>query len=295
VPVPALLFNALVWGTSWWPLRLLQQHGLHPLWATAMVYGLAVAALVVWRPRSVVEVLRTPALWVLLLAAGATNACFNWGVSIGDVVRVVLLFYLMPLWAALLARALLHEPFSRMAALRVALALVGAMVVLWPDDAGLGALPLPHSLPDWLGLAGGFAFALNNVMLRREARRNEASRALAMFAGGMLVSAVLALLLGWQSAAVVPLPPAPDAAWLAIAGALALVFMASNLALQYGASRLPANVTSVVMISEVVFAAVSSALWGGEALSLQVLAGGALIVSAALLAALEPASREPST
>jgi positive regulator of sigma E activity len=29
------------------------------------------------------------------------------GVTIGDVVRVVLLFYLMPLWAVLLARVLL--------------------------------------------------------------------------------------------------------------------------------------------------------------------------------------------
>ena len=33
----ALVFNALVWGLSWWPLRQLQGYGLHPLWTTALV------------------------------------------------------------------------------------------------------------------------------------------------------------------------------------------------------------------------------------------------------------------
>jgi drug/metabolite transporter (DMT)-like permease len=35
---------------------------------------------------------------------------FNWAVTIGDVGRVVLLFYLMPAWAALFARLVLGEP-----------------------------------------------------------------------------------------------------------------------------------------------------------------------------------------
>ena len=71
------------------------------------------AAITLWRPAAWGQLLRTPALWVLVLAAGTTNATFNWGVTIGDVVRVVLLFYLMPLWAVLLARLLLGEPLTR--------------------------------------------------------------------------------------------------------------------------------------------------------------------------------------
>jgi drug/metabolite transporter (DMT)-like permease len=160
-PILALMLNALVWGTSWWPFRLLESHGLHPLWATVFVYLLAVATIGVLRPRAFVQVATTPALWVLMLASGITNASFNWAVVIGDVVRVVLLFYLMPLWTVLLARVLLHEPFTAEAGVRVAMALSGAAIVLWP--AG-GAVPLPQSLADWLGLLGGFSFALNNVM-----------------------------------------------------------------------------------------------------------------------------------
>ena len=280
----ALCLNAFVWGTSWWPFRQLEGAGLHPLWATVLIYALAATLIAALRPRAVGQVLRTPALWVLVLASGTTNAAFNWAVVIGDVVRVVLLFYLMPLWAVLLARPLLGEAFTRGALLRVALALAGAAVVLSPPGQWIG-WPLPRSLPDWLGVLGGFSFALNNVMLRREAHRPEEGRALAMFSGGVAVAAVLSLVLSAGGA--IPWPPAAAPGWLAGAAGLALLFIVGNLALQFGAARLPANVTAVVMLTEVVFASASAVALGAGTLSPALLVGGGLIVAAAALAALE--------
>jgi drug/metabolite transporter (DMT)-like permease len=285
LPALALTLNAFIWGTSWWPFRMLRDDGLHPLWATALIYIGVTVAIVVLRPRAAALLLRTPALWVLVLAAGTTNAAFNWGVVIGDVVRVVLLFYLMPLWSVLLARFLLNERLTALAAVRLVLAVAGAAVVLWPAD-GTGELPLPRSLPDVLGLIGGFSFALNNVMLRREAARPEEARALAMFVGGALVSALLAAAL--TSAGQVGAPPAPAAGWITIALVMAALFSVSNLALQYGAARLPAHVTAVVMLTEVVFASGSALALGAGRLSAPLVVGGALIFAAALLAALAP-------
>lgn len=282
-PALALVLNAFVWGVSWWPFRQLQALGLHPLWTTVVVHLTAAMVILSWRPRSLHQVLRTPALWVLVGAAGVTNAAFNWGVVVGDVVRVVLLFYLMPLWSVLLARLLLHEPLTRAAALRVLLALAGAVIVLRPE--GASGLPWPRSLPDWLGVLGGMAFALNNVMLRREAARQPECRALAMFLGGALVSAGLASVLALRGAG--PWLPPPGLAWMAGALSLAALFLLSNTALQYGASRLPAHVSSVVMLTEVVFAS-ASALWlGGGVLGFQVLLGGAFILGAAAMSAFE--------
>jgi drug/metabolite transporter (DMT)-like permease len=280
LPALALVCNAGVWGVSWWPFRQLSAQGLHPLWATVMIYTMAVVAITLWRRGAWGDLLRTPSLWLLVLASGTTNATFNWGVTVGDVVRVVLLFYLMPLWAVLLARLLLKEALTGSALLRVAMALAGAATVLWPDTPQGGGLPLPRTLPEWLGLVGGFTFALNNVLLRREAGQPETARALAMFAGGAVVSAVLALSLQ----ASVPLPPAPAWAWLAGGLLMGLAFLGGNLALQYGASRLPANVTAVVMITEVLFAAGSAVLLGAGHLTPALCVGGALIVGATLLA-----------
>ena len=279
-PALALTLNAFTWGVSWWPFRQLQDLGLHPLWATALIYTVAVVAITLWRPRAWLELARTRTLWPLVLAAGTTNATFNWAVTVGDVVRVVLLFYLMPLWAVLLARLLLHEAMTRAALLRVAMALVGAAIVLWPEHGGL---PVPHTLAEWLAVLGGFSFALNNVLLKREAHQPEAARALAMFLGGAVVAGALAAVLSAQGA--VPLPPSPSPAWIAGALAMGAAFLVGNMALQYGAGRLPANVTAVVMITEVLFASGSAVLLGAGVLTAPLLLGGALIVGATLLSA----------
>ncbi len=276
----ALTFNAFTWGVSWWPFRQLEAQGLHALWATALIYSVAVLAITLWRAVAWRQLLATPSLWWLVLASGTTNATFNWAVTIGDVVRVVLLFYLMPLWAVLLARWLLKEPLTTAALVRVGMALTGAGIVLMPAGGGL---PVPHTLAEWLGVVGGFSFALNNVLLRREAHRPEAARALAMFAGGALVALVLALLLGTQGG-VAP-PPAPSIGWVLGGLGMGLWFLLGNLALQYGAARLAANVTAVVMITEVLFASVSAVLLGAGVVTPQLALGGALIVGAALLAA----------
>jgi drug/metabolite transporter (DMT)-like permease len=286
LPALALVFNAFTWGVSWWPFRQLEGAGLHPLAATALIYLLAVAAITLARPAAWREVLAHPALWVLVLASGTTNAAFNWAVTMGDVVRIVLLFYLMPVWAVLLARALLHEPLSGGALLRVGLALAGALVILWPRD-GAG-WPLPRTLAEWLGVVGGFSFALNNVMLRREAARSEAARALAMFAGGALVSSLLMLALSGRGV----VPGLAELSWGWVAGVVALgaVFLASNLALQFGAARLAANTTAVIMLVEVLFASVSAVLLGAGTVDLRVLIGGAAIIAAAVSAALQNSS-----
>ena len=48
----ALMVNAFAWGVSWWPFRQLQEMGLHPLWATAMVYLIALVVLLLARPHA---------------------------------------------------------------------------------------------------------------------------------------------------------------------------------------------------------------------------------------------------
>ena len=288
-PIGALLVNALIWGVSWYPFRLLASLGLHSLWTTAYIYALAALVIVSRHPSAVAQVLRSRWLLLLALASGLTNACFNWGVTIGEVVRVVLLFYLMPVWAVALARWLLREPIGAGALARVLLAVAGAAIVLWQPGE---PLPLPRALADWLGLAGGAAFALTNVLLRRQAADAPQGRALAMFTGGILVPGVLAtaLALSPATAALVAWPVLGPTAAI-VATLTAVLFLVANLSLQYGAARLPTSITAVVMLSEVPFAALSAVLIGAESLTARTLVGGAMIVAASALAALSPPRR----
>ncbi len=276
----ALVLNAFIWGVSWYPLRLLETQGLHPLWSTFLIYALALLALLAWRPGAWRHFLRQPLLGLLLLAAGLTNVGFNWAVTIGDVVRVVLLFYLMPVWSVLLAWGLLGDRPGLGALLRLLLALAGMVIVLKTPGS---PWPLPQDLPDWLALMGGFCFALTNVLLLKLKDTPDEARMVAMFAGGTLLALGTALL--GAPSGLVPVPPALSAGWVGLVLLTSLAFLASNLGLQYGAARLPAATTALVMLTEVVFASVSSVLLGAAALETRTLLGGGLILLAALWAA----------
>jgi drug/metabolite transporter (DMT)-like permease len=281
LPIIGLVGNALIWGVMWWPLKELHANGWHPLWSTTAVFLLATAGLVLFKRNAISDFRASPTLWIIAIAAGITNGAFSWGMAIGDVVRVILLFYLMPVWAVLFARVLLKEPITRLAVLRIALALIGAGLVLKPEGSGF---PVPSGLADWLGLIGGMAFALNNVMIRREADRPRDGRALAMFVGGLLIPAPVALAL--TSVNVIATPASFHGYVLLLIAGLAVAVLIANLALQYGAAKLPANITAVVMLVEVVFAALSAFLIQGTVLTATMLAGGALILTASAVAAL---------
>jgi drug/metabolite transporter (DMT)-like permease len=278
----ALLINAFVWGVSWWPFRQLEQHGLHPLWATALMYSLAVICVLAYRPAAWRSLVHTPQLWWLVLASGLTNVGFNWAVTVGDVVRVVLLFYLMPAWSVLLAWPLLGEKPTRASIARLVLALVGVLIVLKTPGS---AWPLPQTLADYLALMGGFCFALTNVMLRRLKDTPSEARMFGMFGGGSLMALLTAMFAGALGLA--PSVPAPHTDWVLLALVLSFAFLGSNLALQYGAARLKASTTSLVMLSEVLFASVSSIALGAAQWEARVAIGGGLIVLAALWAALQ--------
>jgi len=277
LPALALIFNAFVWGVSWFPFRQIEAHGLHPVWATCLIYAAITLAMALLRRHAWAPLVREPGLVLLGLAAGFTNVGFNWAVTQGDVVRVVLLFYLMPLWSVLLAWAFLGERPSLGALARVALALTGVAVVLKSPEADW---PVPASLADWLGVAAGFGFAVTNILLRRLRSAPGESRALAMF-GGCAAMAGATALVGTALGAMAP-PPLADTGWWGWALLLGTGFVFANICLQYGAARLAASATAVIMLSEVLFASVSSVTLGASSMEARIWIGGALIVAAAV-------------
>jgi drug/metabolite transporter (DMT)-like permease len=312
--VLALALNALVWGLSWWPMRQLDADGLHPLWATACVFTLATVVVTFISPSGWLHFKQHPQLWWLMAASGLTNVGFNWAVTTGDVVRVVLLFYLMPTWSLLLAWWLLGERPTRGALARLGLALLGVVLVLKTAES---PWPLPQDLPDVLALLAGFCFALTNIWLLRLQSAPESSRMVAMFGGGALMAiacAVLATLTG-----VVPTVPTfalpadgfavsavliwlgdasvvqAAATWAPYVLGLSAAFLVSNFTLQYGAARLSAHATAMVMMSEVVFASVSSVALGASTLTWRVGIGGGMIVLAALFASHTHTSKDSTS
>ncbi len=277
-PVLALLYSASFWGLVWYPLRLLEQAGMSGPWLTLVSYLAAVLVFLPFAPLRGGRIgNQLAALAALALASGWANMAFILAMLDGTVVRVLLLFYLSPLWATLLARWLLGEPFTRITLLTLPVGLGGALLMLW--DPAVGS-PWPAAGADWLALSSGLAFALTNVLTRHLHGVGIGIKTLFAWLGVILVALAV---LGWRGD---PLPEVTTMAW---GGAVALGvggFLFSTLLVVYGVTHLPAQRSAVILLFEVVVGALSAWWLAGEALQWHEWAGGALILGAGVVAAI---------
>ena len=274
-PTLGLLYGATFWGVMWYPTRLLEGLGMHGAWLTLVGYGAAFVVFMPFAKLSVTAALRCRAdVLTLMFAAGWTNLAFVLAVLEGEVVRVVLLFYLSPIWTVLLGRWLLGERLSRSTWVMLGLGLGGALVMLW--DPAVGRAPLNRA--DLLALTAGIAFALNNVMTRRITGLGIRAKTQLAWLGVVLVSAVFILVQP------VELPDAPAFAWWTTGLLGVCGFLLSTLAVVYGVTHMPVQRSAVIMLFELVVGAASAWWLAGEVVALQEWIGGMLILSAALIA-----------
>jgi len=271
----ALLVAATTWGLIWYPYRILEQAGLSGSVASVLTYLVALPPLLILAMRQrLADPVERGLLVALALVSGWTNLAYVLAVIHGEVMRVMLLFYLAPLWTVPFARLLLNEHAGRGAWLVIALALAGAWVML----AGAGGFPVPHNAAEWLGLSAGIGFALANVLTRRLKSAPIALRSLWVFAGVVTVSMLYASAEGAAPGVVRVLDG--SGWWLVAAIALALLF--ATFTMQYGLSHTPANRAVVILLAELVVAALSSRWLAGEVMAMHEWIGGAMIVAATL-------------
>jgi drug/metabolite transporter (DMT)-like permease len=276
VAIGALLTGAIIWGLIWYPYRMMAAEGLSGAVATILTYGVALAiGLLLFRGQ-----LRGTRVdgWLVAIALSAAGCNLGYVLAMlhGEVMRVLLLFYLAPLWTVLLARLLLKERLRWLGGAVVAMSLAGAVVMLWHPELGA---PWPRQGAEWTGLASGFLFALANVLIRRANHYSIELKSLAVFAGVVAVGLAYVLI-------VEPAPPGPASpqAWLLVA-VVGIVLLAINLVVQYGLTEVSASRAVVIFLFELVVAALASWWLADEAMGRREWLGGALIVAAGIIAA----------
>lgn len=273
----ALIVAATTWGVLWYPYRLLETAGLSGSQSSFVTYLVGLVALFVmrppWRPWPAGD------RWLLAavaLATGWTNLAYVLAVIQGEIMRVMLLFYLAPLWTVVFARLLLGERAGPWGWLVILMALAGAFVMLH-DPAG--GMPFPANKAEWLGLSAGFTFALSNVLARMLKHVSTQRRSVWIFSGVILIAFLPSLGDGGLTPRLAELSLG-NWGLILLTGALLLL---ATFSVQYGLSYTPANRAIVILLTELVAAAFFSWYWAGETMSGQEWLGGALIVLASLV------------
>jgi drug/metabolite transporter (DMT)-like permease len=274
--IGSLVYAASLWGLVWYPYRLLNEAGVGGIASSFFSYAVPLI-LFGWLHLRELRRSRSQWMWlaVLGLAAGWTNLAYVLGVLQGEVVRVLLLFYLSPLWTVLFSRILLGEKLNRAGVMIMALSLGGAMVMLWRPEGGL---PLPTNRGEWLGLSAGVMFALSNVIARHLSGVSEGSKAVSVWLGVSVLT--LAGLLLYPA----ELDFVEHAGWdiWVLLLAIGIAIGSMTYAVQYGLARVPANQAIVIFLFELVVAAVAAYFLSSERMGLQEWAGAIMIIAASL-------------
>lgn len=273
--VLALLASATMWGTIWFPLRLLEEQGLVGLWCALIMYGTALLLSIPWWRRHRLDFARRPLMLIVLgLSSGWANIAFILPVIDGEVVRVTLLFFLYPIWATLIGRFFLREQMTWRAWLGFSAAVGGGLIMMWNPELGS---PLPRDSNDWLALSAGFAFAISASIVRSLADVSVAPKAVVVWAGVVVVATV------WLIIAGIEFPILDSNVYIAasLLGLFASVVM--TFLVQYGFHHVPVSRSSVILLFELVAGALSAYWLANEVPVINEWLGGTVIVVGAWL------------
>jgi drug/metabolite transporter (DMT)-like permease len=274
-----LLFGATVWGIIWFPYRLLEQAGISGVVASFFTYLIALIIGCFIFSRHWRELFRQPSsiIW-LILAAGWTNLSYVLAIIDGEVMRVMLLFYLSPVWTLLLAHFWLKEPSGLKDVLVIVTSLFGAFIMLYNSS---NHLPLPSSESDWLALSAGMGFALTNVITRKSAHLSLIAKSFSVWVGVVFISLIGVFFFVED---VLVLPHASNIAEWGMMLVVGILLFFSTRLVQYGVTHIAAARAAVIFLFELVVAAIAAYFLAGEAMEWNEWLGGVLIVSAAIYA-----------
>lgn len=264
------------WGIYWLPVRALEGLGLGGAWGTAAIAGAAVVLLtpLALRDRHVLRAAHPLAVLSIALG-GAAFALYSVAFLYGRVALIILLWFLTPVWSTLIARYLMGWPTPSLRLVAIAVGLAGLVVMLGAE----GDVPLPRSLGEWFGLAGGVLWSFATTGIRAKADLPPAASAFVFAVGALCAALVLAPLLG-------PVPGAsgdPGRALLLAFVTGGIWWGLSAAALIWAAQRLDPARVGILLMTEVLVGAATAALLAGETLSVLELTGGALVLCAAVL------------
>lgn len=273
----ACLYAGAVWGLFWIPLRALEEAGINGLWITVVYFLIPTICLipvVILRWQHVKE--GGVSLQITTMLSGGALLLYSTSIVYTDVVRAILLFYLTPIWATILARIFLGDLITPSRVIAMVLAILGMLTIF-----GLGArFPIPQNIGDWLGIGSGFLWAVAMVRIRMSESHSAIELTAGFFQWSLIFSSGAAFLLAPSQM--------PDIEQILPALPLLLIFTAllvlpGTYASLWGPKYLSPGIVGLLFMTEIIVGAISVALLAGEPFGIRELIGVLLIAGASML------------
>ena len=206
---------------------------------------------------------------------GGGIACYANSFLLTDVMRVFILFYLMPVWTTIFEFIIFKQQPKWQRGVSLFLAVLGLWIVFGKD----GNLPFPVNVGDWLALLGGFLCAIGAIKLEEAKSEDITSLMYSFFFYGLLVTLFTSLIFSDAFGAFPEL--ASLLSMLPFLLILSLVFfIPSNIIILWSPSKIGAGLFSILVLSEIIFGTISAAFLANEPFGWRESLGGLLMLIA---------------
>ncbi len=275
----AILATAVTWGCFWIPLRQLDLYGNGSIVFTGASFALPFLFFVPRLLRSPSQILQwSPLVWLLGFTFALAACLYAEGTLRGNVARVILLFYLTPVWSTLLARVFLNEPITARRLLTLCLGLLGMTVIL----GGGNSLPLPQTAAEWMGLVAGMAWAIAMVCVQKSRQEPVVDISCAIFMFYPLIFFALSLIPGGREWTFNSTMLAP-AALLWILAVVVIWHIPGVLLTIWGARVVEPGKVAILLMVEVIVGVGTAAWLTDEAFGQREVIGTILILGAGIV------------
>jgi drug/metabolite transporter (DMT)-like permease len=289
-----LLTTVLLWSGNFTAMRY-AVGSFHPLAFSAVRFALGAGlyALVVWWREGSLRIERKDLGALLLLAVVGifvNQVAVIYAVQQTGAANLGMLMASAPIIAALLARRLGHDRIGAHHLIGVAVAAMGALLVLY-GGGGIGGAPLIGWM---LGLVTAATWAAYSVLLRPLMARYSAER---LSAAVLLVGSAMIVPVSLPQIASQDWGAPGRNAWLALAYSLVFSLLVTNVLWFDAIHRVGASRATVFLYLEPFCVAVIAMVVLGEHVSSAEWAGGGVILAGVLVArrAAHRGDREPAT
>ena len=276
----AIILSTLLWGTWWFPLRLLNESANNnaiPLTLSFLIAGLFLLCFSLKN----VHLLSKRNIVLTLVAAtmGAAAMClYNEGLLRGNVARILIFFYLTAVWSTIIEMVFLKVPLTFSRALSITAGFIGLFIITGLDKGNF----LPNSLADIFGILSGLLWSICASLIRvnKELDVNFGTSIFILMGGIFVLLATLLpdgqIISGFNSQILFQ-------TYLIILAFAFIWLLPGYWLITYGQDQVDPGRAGILLMFEVVIGIISAYLIANELISIRELLGALFILSAPLL------------
>ncbi|PPR53097.1 MAG: hypothetical protein CFH16_01185 [Alphaproteobacteria bacterium MarineAlpha5_Bin6] len=153
-----VIISCFFWGTYWIPLRYINENNDNSVWPIAISFILLSLILIKSLIKSFNQIIYNNNYFFLLgcLFAASGIALYSESLLRGEIAKVVVLFYLAPVWGTIFAKIFLKQTLSLNRIISIILGIVGLEIMISFEKG----IFLPSSIVEFIAIFAGLSWAL---------------------------------------------------------------------------------------------------------------------------------------